>query len=154
MRLMGMRVTESMMLCCTPIQQGSPLLDHLVSMAFPNILDLCDRILSDAFQRLFEALYYRLGTAVASSFLFAGLFHVAHRVRQAYKLTYDSTRLYKGLAVDLFAPNMDELLSPVPACLQPVSTSRPPKPSVSVLEWTIGRKQHLDYDCAELFMRV
>lgn len=154
MRLMGMRVAESMMLSCVPIQQGSPLLDHLILMAFPNILDLCDRTLSDAFQGLFEALYYRFGAGVASSFLFAGLFHVAHRVRQAYKLTCDSTKLYSGLTIDLFAPSMDELLASSPACLQPQNMAHPPKSSVSVLEWTIGRRQHLDYGCADLFVRL
>ncbi|EFO61021.1 Hypothetical protein GLP15_3062 [Giardia lamblia P15] len=154
MRLMGMRVAESMMLSCTPIQQGSPLLDHLISMAFPNILDLCDRTLSDAFQGLFEALYYRFGAGAASSFLFAGLFHVAHRVRQAYKLTYDSARLYNGLTIDLFGPSMDELLVTVPTCLQPQNMVRRPEARISALEWTVGRRQHLDYDCAELFMRI
>lgn len=153
-RLMGMRVAASMMLSCVPIQQGSPLIDHLISMSFPNILDLCDRTLSDAFQRLFEALYYRFGAGKASSFLFAGLFHVAHRVRQAYKLIYDSARLYNGLSLDLFAPNMDELLTPIPACLRSSSTSHPSKSSVSVLEWVVGRKQHIDYDCKELFIRI
>lgn len=153
-RLMGMRVTESMMLSCAPIQQGSPLLNHLVSMSFPNILDLCDRTLSDAFQRLFEALYYRFGAGSASSFLFPGLFHVAQRVRQAYKLVYDSAKLYNGLIIDLFAPSMNELLTPMPACLQASNKSYSPRPSVSVLEWTIGRKQCLDYDCEELFIRI
>lgn len=80
---------------------------HLMNLLWPNILELSPHVANNVSDAI-EALGVALGPGVVLSYIWAGLYHPARKVRERYWLVYNSLYLRHQDAMVPFYPRLND----------------------------------------------